>query len=87
MPSTDFIFHVDVAYIPYHGHEHYVDKDFFRRIRAEYYILNAVETSRRTLESLIEGKQEWESNEQVNERISVDLFKSLLILDHSCSNI
>jgi hypothetical protein len=59
------IFYVDVAYIPYHGNEHYVDSEFFRRIRARYYILNAVEINRLTLESLIDGKQQWEKQEQI----------------------
>ncbi len=36
------IFYVDVAYIPYHGNEHYVDSEFFRCIRALYYILNSI---------------------------------------------
>ncbi|CAF1554497.1 unnamed protein product [Adineta ricciae] len=58
------IFYVDVAYIPNHGNEHYVDSEFFRRIRARYYVLNAVEISRLTLESLIEGKQQWDKQEQ-----------------------
>ena len=57
------IFYVDVAYIPYHGNEHYVDSEFFRRVRARYYVLNAVEISRLTLESLIDGKQQWEKQE------------------------
>lgn len=58
------IFYVDVAYIPYHGNEHYVDSEFFRRVRARYYVLNAVEISRLALESLIDGKQQWEKQEQ-----------------------
>lgn len=57
------IFYVDVAYIPYHGNEHYVDSEFFRRIRARYYVLNAVEIHRSTLESLLEGKQQWEKDQ------------------------
>ncbi|CAF0725790.1 unnamed protein product [Adineta steineri] len=59
------IFNVDVAYIPYHGNESYVDSEFFRRIRARYYILNAVQVSRITLESLIDGKQQWNTKEHV----------------------
>jgi len=59
------IFYVDVAYIPYHGNEHYVDSEFFRRIRARYYILNAIEINRLTLESLIDGKQQWDKQEQI----------------------
>ena len=59
------VFYVDVAYIPYHGNEHYVDSEFFRRIRARYYVLNAVEISRLTLESLLDGKQQWEKQEHI----------------------
>ncbi|CAF1454047.1 unnamed protein product [Adineta steineri] len=59
------IFYVDVAYIPYHGNEHYVDSEFFRRVRARYYVLNAVEINRLTLESLIDGKQQWDKQEHI----------------------
>lgn len=58
------IYHVDVAYIPYHGDEHYVDSEFFRRIRARYYILNAVDIHRVTLESLLDGKEQWDKEDQ-----------------------
>jgi hypothetical protein len=63
--QSSSIFHVDVAFIPYHGNEHYIDSEFFRRIRARYYILNAVQINRLTLESLIDGKQQWEKKEHV----------------------
>ena len=56
---SDPIYHVDVVFIPNHGHEHYVNSEFFRRIRARYYILNAVQINRHTLQSLILGKQQW----------------------------
>ena len=68
--SSGSVFYVDVAYIPYHGNEHYVDSEFFRRIRARYYVLNAVEISRLTLESLLEGKQQWDKQEQIPVRSS-----------------
>lgn len=68
------IFYVDVAYIPYHGNEYYVDSEFFRRIRARYYILNAVEINRHTLESLIDGKQQWDKQEQIPVRRFVFCF-------------
>jgi hypothetical protein len=71
-PPSGPIFYVDVAYIPYHGNEHYVDSEFFRRIRARYYILNAVEINRLTLESLIDGKQQWDKQEQIPVRLFYD---------------
>ena len=58
-----------MAYIPFHGDENYVDSEFFRRIRAQYYILNAVEINRRTLNALMDGKQQWERNEQVSSQV------------------
>ncbi|CAF2710465.1 unnamed protein product [Rotaria sp. Silwood2] len=60
---SNAIFNVDVAYIPFHGNEHYVDEEFFRRVRARYYVLNAVQINRLTLESLLDGKQQWENKE------------------------
>lgn len=75
------IFYVDVAYIPYHGNQYYVDSEFFRRIRARYYILNAVEIHRLTLESLIDGKQQWDKQEQspVNSIIFIIVLKCIYI--------
>ncbi|CAF0777232.1 unnamed protein product [Didymodactylos carnosus] len=57
------IFYVDVAYIPHHGNENYVDSEFFRRVRARYYVLNAVQISRQTLDALVEGKQQWDKKD------------------------
>ncbi|CAF2104100.1 unnamed protein product [Rotaria magnacalcarata] len=64
-PLSDSIYNVDVAYIPFHGDQHYVDDEFFRRVRARYYILNAVQINHLTLESLIHGKEQWENKEHV----------------------
>jgi hypothetical protein len=84
------IFYVDVAYIPYHGNEHYVDSEFFRRIRARYYILNAIEINRLTLESLIDGKQQWDKQEQIPVTILLFFFFfffEIIFLGYSCTNI
>ncbi|CAF4635849.1 unnamed protein product [Rotaria socialis] len=62
---SDSIYNVDVAYIPFHGDQHYVDDEFFRRVRARYYVLNAVQINHLTLESLIHGKEQWENKEHV----------------------
>jgi len=63
-----------VAYIPYHGNEHYVDSEFFRRIRARYYILNAVQINRLTLESLINGRQQWDDKDDIPVE-NIDLYE------------
>lgn len=39
-------------------------ENFFRRIRARYYVLNAVDIHRSTLESLLDGKQQWDKVDQ-----------------------
>jgi len=72
--SSSSIFYVDVAYIPYHGNEHYVDSEFFRRIRARYYILNAVQINRLTLESLINGRQQWDDKDDIPVE-NIDLYE------------
>lgn len=61
---SDPIYHVDVAYIPNHGNENYVNSEFFRRIRARYYILDAVQINRHTLQSIMIGKEQWGKGEQ-----------------------
>ena len=63
--KSDSFFEIDVVYIPHHGDENYVDEEFFRRIHARFYILNAVDIRQQTLEALINGKSKWETNEQV----------------------
>ena len=63
-----------MAYIPYHGNEHYVDSEFFRRIRARYYILNAVQINRLTLESLINGRQQWDDKDDIPVE-NIDLYE------------
>ena len=84
------IFNVDVAYIPYHGNEHYVDSEFFRRIRARYYILNAVQISSLTLDSLLAGVHQWKKKEHelVSKRLWC-IFKFLIVfyLDYTGSNV
>lgn len=84
------IFDVDVAYVPYHGNEHYVDSEFFRRIRARYYILNAVQISPQTLNSLLDGIQQWKKKE--HELVSTPIkcvckFQNALYLDYSSSDV
>ena len=50
-----------------------MDSEFFRCVRARYYILNAVDVSRLTLQSLLEGKEQWGDKKHLPVRISTDL--------------
>lgn len=56
-------FYVDLTYIPGNGDPAYVDTDFFRRVRARYYVLSSLEPDPRVLSCLVEGKQTWENKD------------------------
>jgi hypothetical protein len=53
-------FYVDLAYIPAHGAPEYVDVEFFRRVRARYYVLSTVSPDTATLGALMEAKSTWD---------------------------
>ncbi|EQB77538.1 microtubule-associated protein 1A isoform 1 [Camelus ferus] len=62
--------YVDLAYIPNHCSGKTADLDFFRRVRASYYVVSGNdpangEPSRAVLDSLLEGKAQWGENLQV----------------------
>ncbi|NWT05970.1 MAP1B protein, partial [Mionectes macconnelli] len=62
--------YLDLVYIPNHSNSKNVDVEFFRRVRSSYYVVSgndsaAEEPSRAVLDSLLEGKAQWESNMQV----------------------
>lgn len=53
----------EVSYIPAHGNAFYVDSDYFKRVRARFYVLSTVEPSQHILNALLEAKQTWEDKE------------------------
>ncbi|KAM9808127.1 microtubule-associated protein 1A-like [Neosynchiropus ocellatus] len=62
--------YVDLAYVPNHCSAKNVDQEFFKRVRAAYYVLSGndpsgVEPSREVLNAFLEGKAQWGSNQQV----------------------
>ncbi|NWQ70423.1 MAP1B protein, partial [Neopipo cinnamomea] len=62
--------YLDLVYIPNHSNRKNVDVEFFKRVRSSYYVVSgndsaAEEPSRAVLDSLLEGKAQWESNMQV----------------------
>nr|XP_029524452.1 microtubule-associated protein 1B-like isoform X2 [Oncorhynchus nerka] len=62
--------YVDLAYVPNHCSAKNVDQEFFKRVRAAYYVVSGNdpaggEPSRGVLDSLLEGKATWGSNLQV----------------------
>ncbi|XP_047451307.1 microtubule-associated protein 1B [Mugil cephalus] len=62
--------YVDLAYVPNHCSAKNVDQEFFKRVRAAYYVVSgndpgSGEPSRGVLDALLEGKSQWGSNLQV----------------------
>ncbi|AWP08010.1 putative microtubule-associated protein 1B-like [Scophthalmus maximus] len=62
--------YVDLAYVPNHCSAKNVDQEFFKRVRAAYYVVSgndpgSGEPSRGVLDALLEGKAQWGSNLQV----------------------
>ena len=53
-------FYVDLTYIPNHGNPSYSDVEFFKRVRARYYVLSALSPNTHVLDALLEGKKTWE---------------------------
>ena len=53
----------EVSYIPAHGNPHYVDSEFFKRVRARFYVLSSIEPSQNVLNALLDAKQTWEDKE------------------------
>ena len=60
-PFTSF--YVDLTYIPTHGNPQYSDVEFFKRIRARYYVLSALSPNPQILDALVEAKKTWEDKE------------------------
>lgn len=54
--------YVEVSYIPAHGNSHYVDTEFFRKIRARHYVLSTEEPSEKLLNAIVEAKETWEDS-------------------------
>lgn len=64
--------YVDLAYIPNHCSGKNTDPEFFKRIRASYYVVSGNdaangEPSRAVLDALLEGKSQWGENLQVGD--------------------
>ncbi|KAG8575465.1 hypothetical protein GDO81_009563 [Engystomops pustulosus] len=62
--------YVDLAYIPNHCNGKNTDMEFFKRVRAGYYVVSGNDTpngepSRAVLDALLEGKSQWGENLQV----------------------
>ena len=59
---------MDLAYVPHHGSSEYANAEFFKRVRARYYVFSGVEPSKEVFNALLEAKKTWENKEQGKER-------------------
>ena len=55
---------MDLAYVPHHGCKDYVNADFFKRVRARYYVFSGVEPCKDVFNALLEAKKTWENKDQ-----------------------
>ena len=58
--------YMDLAYVPHHGDANYTDIEFFKRVRARYYVFSGVEPSRAVFDALLEAKKTWENKDLGN---------------------
>ncbi|XP_012532066.2 microtubule-associated protein futsch isoform X2 [Monomorium pharaonis] len=52
--------YMDLAYVPHHGNSFYTSLEFFKRVRARYYVFSGTEPSREVYDALLEAKKTWE---------------------------
>ncbi|XP_044737028.1 microtubule-associated protein futsch [Chrysoperla carnea] len=55
--------YLDLTYVPHHGNANYCYVDFFKKIRARYYVFSGTEPSREVYNALLEAKQTWEDKD------------------------
>ncbi|KOC70405.1 Microtubule-associated protein futsch [Habropoda laboriosa] len=55
--------YVDLTYVPHHGNSYYTSLDFFKRVRARYYVFSGTEPSREVYDALLEAKRTWEDKD------------------------
>lgn len=52
--------YVDLTYVPHHGNSFYTSLEFFKKVRARYYVFSGTEPSRDVYDALLEAKRTWE---------------------------
>jgi len=61
IPSSPMYF--DLTYVPHHGNSNYSQVEFFKNVRARYYVFSGIEPSREVYDALLEGKQSWDEKD------------------------
>ncbi|KAB0800357.1 hypothetical protein PPYR_06097 [Photinus pyralis] len=55
--------YVDLTYVPHNGNSNYSYVDFFKRVRARYYVFSGIEPSKEVYSALLEAKQTWDDKD------------------------
>lgn len=55
--------YVDLAYVPHHGNSNYTTVEFFKQIRARYYVFSGTDPSKDVFKALLEAKKSWENHD------------------------
>ncbi|XP_047740804.1 microtubule-associated protein futsch [Hyalella azteca] len=52
--------YLDLAYVPHAANPNYCNIDYFRKVRARYYVFSGIDPGREVLDALLQAKIEWE---------------------------
>ncbi|XP_014207442.1 microtubule-associated protein futsch [Copidosoma floridanum] len=55
--------YMDLTYVSHHGNSFYTALEFFKKIRARYYVFSGTEPSREVYDALLEAKKTWEDKD------------------------
>ena len=55
--------YVDLTYVPHHGNHDYAYVEFFKKIRARYYVFSGLEPTKEIFNALLEAKISWEQDD------------------------
>nr|XP_032514617.1 microtubule-associated protein futsch isoform X2 [Danaus plexippus plexippus] len=55
--------YMDLTYVPHHGNSYYSAIEFFKRVRARYYVFSGTEPSKEIYNALLDAKKTWEDKD------------------------
>ncbi|GBP18728.1 Microtubule-associated protein futsch [Eumeta japonica] len=55
--------YLDLTYVPHHGNSYYSAVEFFKRVRARYYVFSGTEPSKEIYNALLDAKKTWEDKD------------------------
>ncbi|PZC70499.1 hypothetical protein B5X24_HaOG215825, partial [Helicoverpa armigera] len=55
--------YMELTYVPHHGNSYYSAIEFFKRVRARYYVFSGTEPSKEIYNALLDAKKTWEDKD------------------------